>query len=302
MSFSIELSSSYRINELNDESVVQESESKIDPVVSKAMVYIGEGVDSTSSMAVSGRLKKFLGTPSSVYEFRDTSYIEKFIKTCAKEYDPLTFVVPGGHTVEIASSLFTKRRGLFSQIRESVCSGDMNYLGICAGANLACKDLSIYYKGSYVKFMAYADKVSSVKPLFLLNVEARSPSYLGVDKKGKAALIQDNQSLDSYHVYWNQGSTFHLQNEDTEILARYSDLPASPASIIRGKYGFGEVVLSAVHPEIDAGVFSDLEKKNDECRFDFVRDLTLSQQKQELLINSLFTSVMVDNQQYSFCF
>jgi hypothetical protein len=51
-------------------------------------------------------------------------------------------------------------------------------------------------------------------------------------------------------VYWNGGGFFaDAEETEAQIIARYDDLPATPAAIVLCRYGQGLALLSGVHPE-----------------------------------------------------
>lgn len=60
-----------------------------------------------------------------------------------------------------------------------------------------------------------------------------------------------DQSLNKASIYFNGGCAFidAEMYRNTQVLARYRDLPDSPAAIVECSVGKGKAILSGVHPE-----------------------------------------------------
>jgi glutamine amidotransferase-like uncharacterized protein len=176
-----------------------------------------------------------------------------------------TLVIPGGYTTAISNDM----KKVVYDIREKVVYGRWNYLGFCAGANMGSRNFSSL-SDSY-----RANKLNPAYLLNLLNVDSKHNFYLHNDENttrlsivnypGKAAKIRVGTNI--FPLYWNQGSIFDIRNAgNIEVIGRYEDVDGRPPAIIAGSCGLGKVVLSHVHPEIDAtdpSLFKFAEDLND---------------------------------------
>ncbi len=136
------------------------------------------------------------------------------------------------------------------RIRRFVENGGA-YLGICAGGYYASEAIE-FEKGQPLEVIAQRE-------LKFFPGTARGPVYgLNVfkyeDESGsRAAQLNwiDAGASRPLSVYYNGGCEFvdASERENTRVIARYADLPDSPAAIVECSVGKGKAVLSGVHPE-----------------------------------------------------
>lgn len=181
----------------------------------------------------------------------DSSYFERMKPSNS------VFVVPGGSLFDHIAA-FSNRH---EHIKELVKDG-MSYVGICAGAALACHTFSyvdtvrnepISYRVSEESM--FGEMKSLCKGKFLLGIInaassgpnfALNPSYKGSNYPGKTVEITFKGQKG--FLYWNKSIDLYGASE----IAFYSP---SRSAIVASDYGFGKVVLSGSHPELS---FKDL--------------------------------------------
>lgn len=172
-----------------------------------------------------------------------------------------TLVMPGGSVLKQSVML----QGQHEKIKALVAEG-MNYLGICAGANLGCKVYS-YKDGKLFRETSYRltelgtfENGMCVDPKYmrLLGLSdihgigpdlANNPVMKKDDYPGKRVVIE--YKGEKVSVYWNS-STFFMPSS-TLTLATDGANPV----IVSNRFGKGEVVLSGIHPEVNV---DDLNK------------------------------------------
>lgn len=148
------------------------------------------------------------------------------------------FVMPGGADLPYCKKLNGAGN---KNIRRFVEDGGI-YLGLCAGAYYACRDIE-YHKGRI-------DEICGPRELAFIDATAYgslpdlAPWYN--DTLDSAAIA----SVDGRKVFYNGGCAFLLRDSDASILASYDDIPGQPPAIISKSIGKGRVVLSGVHFEI----------------------------------------------------
>ncbi len=156
------------------------------------------------------------------------------------------FIMPGGADLPYVKALNGKGN---QQIKDYVEHGG-NYLGICAGA---------YYASREVQFAVGTplEVVGSRELSFFSGIAkgpVLAPYYYDSNRGARAAKITiSNNKLQRTTVFYNGGPEFipDAQQKNTEVIARYEDLPQKPAAIIKVKIGSGTALLTAVHFEYD---------------------------------------------------
>jgi len=159
-------------------------------------------------------------------------------------------LMPGGRDVPYSEDLFGQAN---AHIKGFVNAGG-GYLGFCAGAYYACREIE-FDVGTELE-------VCGARELGFYPGLAKGPAYgtgtyyYDSDRGAVASQINwvDGHSAD-YTVYYNGGCYFVPATgaEDRfKILANYSSLENTPAAIVQCTFGKGTVVLSGVHPEYPA--------------------------------------------------
>ena len=150
------------------------------------------------------------------------------------------FVMPGGADLPYCRKLNGAGN---DNIRAYVEEGG-TYLGICAGAYYASKNIE-YHKGR-------ADEICEPRELAFAPVTAigsiqeLAPPY---DKTLNSAAIAELGN--GRQAFYHGGCTFRGKG-GFEVIARYEGLSANPPAIIRSNLGDGTAILSGVHFEIGA--------------------------------------------------
>ncbi|MDP2572163.1 BPL-N domain-containing protein [Vibrio penaeicida] len=159
------------------------------------------------------------------------------------------FVMPGGASRYKSAKLNGKANTL---IKDYVANGGF-YLGICAGAYMACAR-TLWAKNSPFE-------IETSNELAFFNGTAEGPiecfgagDNFNNTKPNVVSLnvLQGSNTLLQSSLYMG-GSLFKAKpDEDVDILATFADLPNTPAAVIKGKFGKGRYILSSTHPEYDA--------------------------------------------------
>lgn len=156
------------------------------------------------------------------------------------------FVMPGGASRYKSAKLNGRANSL---IKQYIGAGG-KYLGICAGAYMAC-ETTCWAKGQPYEIitnnqLSFFQGVAQGPVVHF----ARANSYNGTD----ACVVKlnvDGKLVSSVYI----GGSIFLENAsahpDHKVLARYSELPEEPAAIVSGEYGQGRWLLSSTHPEYD---------------------------------------------------
>lgn len=163
------------------------------------------------------------------------------------EEETILLIFPGGRDTPYQQALNGSPN---SKIRQYVENGG-SYLGICAGG---------YYGSAQIEFeKGHALEVIDERELGFFPGLARGSAYgpnrfKYEDESGcHAATLSwhGEEALDEASIYFNGGCAFidAEAHQNTEILARYSDLKDSPAAIVECSVGKGKAILSGVHPE-----------------------------------------------------
>ncbi len=165
------------------------------------------------------------------------------------------FIMPGGADLPYVKALNGKGN---QQIKEYVEKGG-NYLGICAGA---------YYASREVQFAVGTPlEVVGKRELSFFSGVAKGPilaSYYYNSNRGtRAARIKiSNDKLKHATLFYNGGPAFipDSKQHNVEVIARYEDLPNKPAAIIKTNVGSGNVILTAVHFEYDPALLDSSDQ------------------------------------------
>ena len=160
------------------------------------------------------------------------------------------FIMPGGADLPYAAKLNGTGN---ANIRRFVEQGG-TYLGICAGAYYGCRAIE-FHKGR-------ADEICENRALAFTDAVAYgslpdiAPYY---DNTLRTAAITRIQGTDGtpMSTYYHGGCAFRLGDDDTSILARYTEIDGNPAAIIARRVGAGRVILSGVHLEATAEFLSE---------------------------------------------
>ena len=156
-------------------------------------------------------------------------------------------IFPGGRDIPYHQALQGSPN---AKIRSFVENGG-SYLGICAGG---------YYGSAEIEFeKGHPLEVLGKRELGFFPGLAQGSAYgpnrfqYENEEGCQAAELawHGEDSEDKFSIYFNGGCAFidADQYENTKILARYSELPNSPAAIVECRVGKGKAILSGVHPE-----------------------------------------------------
>ncbi len=167
------------------------------------------------------------------------------------------FVMPGGADLPYCKKLNGAGN---DNIRGFVELGG-TYLGICAGAYYACRDIA-YHKGR-------SDEICEARELAFAPATATgslpelAPYY---DETLTSAAIADLTLAngESAQALYHGGCRFDLPDgHDCDILATYTQIAGNPPAIIRQRAGFGRAILSGVHFEISPECLADYPAKTE---------------------------------------
>lgn len=158
-------------------------------------------------------------------------------------------VIPGGRDKEFLAEIGEKGMG---NIRNYVRNGG-NYLGICAGAYLAC---------SYIKFEMHRPdyRVEGKRPLQFfpgLGIGSVTSAFSYNSEsgaEGKKLIVGDA----IMHGYVNGGPFFDMNgviSTDIKVMARYED---GEAAIVDCTVDKGRAILSGIHLEVSADYLKTL--------------------------------------------
>jgi glutamine amidotransferase-like uncharacterized protein len=177
------------------------------------LLFNGTGTSSSDVSAV----ESILNTLKLGYSTVNTSQMNSMSETTLKSYKLL--IVPGGNSITIGKYL---TKAATTNIHNAV-NGGLHYLGICAGA----------FFGGY-------------------------SIYNGLNLTGGVwfNLYSSNTSKQVVDILFPNGTVYDMYEQDGpelagwgSIVGKYSD--GKPA-IAEGKFGYGWVILSGVHPEAPA--------------------------------------------------
>jgi len=196
------------------------------------LVYRDEGVSEVSALGLHQAFSAF-------QEVRFTSGALLQKKEALKDVKIL--VIPGGRSLPYYTSLGEKGN---QAIIDFVRQGGV-YLGVCAGAYYAAKQ-TFFAQGT-------PNALTLDGPLCFFPGDAVGPVFqadqFGYQSEAGAVITSVFWGQKDYQSYFNGGCYFKASNPDY-ILATYAEngLPA----IVSFPYHQGHVVLSGVHPELEA--------------------------------------------------
>ncbi|RMD84493.1 MAG: hypothetical protein D6808_06915 [Candidatus Dadabacteria bacterium] len=207
-------------------------------------IYSGEGVGERSlDSAVSSFKESFEDLPIKLITPKEV--IDGKWKN-----DCLIFVMPGGADIPYLNALAGKGN---KEIAAFVHDGG-KYLGFCAGAYYACKEIE-FEKGTGLE-------VVGERELKFFPAKAVGPAYgIGTycyDKPIDSRLspVIELSSSVTYNIYYSGGCYFEGAERFTtvSIIARYSDIEGMPAAVVECTVGKGKALLSGVHPEFSHSI------------------------------------------------
>lgn len=205
----------------------------------KILIYLDDGVSAEARQIV----------PRAIEDEVACGYVVSTVRAVdiASSYnwasDTKALVVPGGRDLEYLRKL---KGAPCASIRRYVEEGGV-YLGLCAGA---------YFASAVCEFdQGGALEVVGERELAFFNGRAVGPAFgpgtyeYGSDRFARVTPIELGGR--TVHSYFNGGCHFADAEtiEGVEVVARYLELPNTPAAIVRTFVGHGAAVLSGVHPE-----------------------------------------------------
>ncbi|QBR04409.1 BPL-N domain-containing protein [Paraburkholderia pallida] len=219
------------------------------------LTYIDAGTSDGTS-----RLMRTIGQQlrPGAYEIR--AVMADDIKHDAELFDDAAlFVMPGGADLPYCTAL---NGGPNGRIRKFVEEGGA-YLGICAGAYYACRELA-FHAGTDgaicgTRELSFVDAlaVGSLPEL------TGGVTYDGTPRSAAAVEIRTTDRLTdapmSLYTYYHGGCRFdfgHAPSPNVQILAVYTGIEGAPPAIVSSRVGKGRAILTGVH----------LETSERECR------------------------------------
>ncbi|PAA69711.1 hypothetical protein BOX15_Mlig031297g1 [Macrostomum lignano] len=218
-----------------------------------ALVYTGEGADAEAREDLLSFLTDYFAnrrrecrieTTADAAEFQDLTALGRF----------QLIAFPGGFDLG-----FVRRLGAagMANLARRVRSGSCGYLGMCAGAYFACREIE-FAKGD-PELEVLGSRLGLYRGL------AVGPVFPGFDYKSLAgARVVENATVfegdNKVHVYFNGGPKFVPDNQDpaaaaadsAEVLARYTEEEAAgQPAVVLAKCGLGGALLFGCHPEMD---------------------------------------------------
>jgi len=159
--------------------------------------------------------------------------------------DVSLFVMPGGASRYKAAKL----NGAANELIKQYIAKGGNYLGICAGAYMAC-ETTYWAKGAPHEIIAHNElrffPGDSIGPI---DAYGRGDNYNGTNAR-IVTLEYEGERIPSLYI---GGCAFQPKTVNGyEVLATFTELPGQPAAIVSGNYGMGKWLLSSTHPEYDS--------------------------------------------------
>ncbi len=167
--------------------------------------------------------------------------------------DAVMFVMPGGADLPYCAKLNGAPN---ARIRRFVEGGGV-YLGICAGAYYACRELAFHAGtrgaicGSRELSFVDAVAVGSLPEL------TGGRLYDGTPRTTAAVELCTTDRLAaapmSAYTHYHGGCRFDFDDgpdASTEVLAVYADLDGTPPAIVSSRVGKGRAILTGVHLEV----------------------------------------------------
>ncbi|XP_065679752.1 uncharacterized protein LOC136071711 isoform X1 [Hydra vulgaris] len=194
-------------------------------------------------------------------------------------------VIPGGRDLPYTRDI---TMSAIDNIREFVDMGG-SYLGICAGAYFACSQVE-FEKGTSLEVLGY-------RSLQFFKGIARGSVYNGFkyDSTSGARMVHlqlhhdFNTVNQNSYAYFDGGCEFIPEENFTlhKTVAFYNDFTDKKA-IVLTKFGKGKVLLSGVHPEMDANFL----KESDYSSSQWIELMKYSHFQKELFC--LFINILFD--------
>lgn len=204
------------------------------------LVYLDEGVGPHAFRQLFSSLREELSP--SLFTVKPVDH--HYLIHAEWEEQTALLAIPGGRDVYYHKYL--KGRG--NQRIASYVSNGGRYLGLCAGG---------YYGSASIEFEKGGElEVCAPRELAFYPGQAVGPAYgLGLfsyeSEKGARTALLDWEKGKS-HVYFNGGCYFEKPEAhypSIEVLARYRDIPGTPAAAVNCSVGKGKAILCGFHPE-----------------------------------------------------
>ncbi|SCU88158.1 Biotin apo-protein ligase-like protein [Cupriavidus necator] len=189
---------------------------------------------------------------SSAYEIR--AVMADDIRHDASLFDDaVLFVMPGGADLPYCAALNGAPN---ARIRRFVEQGGV-YLGICAGAYYACRELA-FHAGS-------AGEICGTRELSFVDAIAVGSlpeltggvAYDGTPRSTAAVEIRTTDRLTaapvSLYTHYHGGCRFDFgqaPGPEAQVLAVYTGIEGNPPAIVSSRVGKGSAILTGVHLEI----------------------------------------------------
>lgn len=167
--------------------------------------------------------------------------------------DAVLFVMPGGADLPYCAALNGAPN---ARIRRFVEQGGV-YLGICAGAYYACRELAFHAGTAGAicgkRELSFVDAVAvgSLPELTGGHLYDGTPrSTAAVEIRTTAQLAPDPVSL---YAHYHGGCRFDFGGDpgaDAQVLAVYAGLEDAPPAIVSARVGKGSAILTGIHLEI----------------------------------------------------
>ncbi|WP_041680230.1 BPL-N domain-containing protein [Cupriavidus necator] len=190
--------------------------------------------------------------------------------------DAVMFVMPGGADLPYCAKLNGAPN---ARIRRFVEEGGV-YLGICAGAYYACRELA-FHAGTRGAICG-SRELSFVDAVAVGSLPELTGGWLydGTPRTAAAVELRTTGQLAgapiSAYTHYHGGCRFDFgkaPGAGTEVLAVYADIEDAPPAIVSSRVGRGRAILTGVHLEISEQEFeevlrghSDMEQHMHVCR------------------------------------
>jgi glutamine amidotransferase-like uncharacterized protein len=167
--------------------------------------------------------------------------------------DAVMFVMPGGADLPYCAKLNGAPN---ARIRRFVEHGG-TYLGICAGAYYACRELAFHAgtRGAICgpRELGFVDAVA----VGSLPELTGGRLYDGTPRTTAAVELRTTERLASapmsVYTHYHGGCRFDFDGApaaDTDVLAVYADMEGTPPAIVSTRVGQGRAILTGVHLEV----------------------------------------------------
>ncbi|KAI8337315.1 biotin-protein ligase [Blakeslea trispora] len=229
------------------------------------LIYQGNGTSPTSVKQTYLTLKSILGHAYDVMKVdASTLKSEPWEETCS------LLVIPGGRDSPYCDDL----NGPINNKIKQYVQGGGRYLGFCAGAYFASRDIE-FEKGSPIQ-------VIGQRELAFFPGTSRGTMYPGFvynSEKGARAVSVKTENGTSFKSYYNGGGYFvHADTFDqVKVLCRYQDPGLSDektaAAGVQCQVNKGTALLFGIHPEYNVNL---VDLSDNEHQADIIRDLSAS--------------------------